>query len=270
MTMFRSGIYRCRIAHRRSRPRVHALSYGAFYLLLDLDELDQLHRRLKWFSVNSFNMLSHFDRDHGGGSNQPLRAWVESNLTDAGINLGGGRIEILCLPRIFGYVFNPISVYYCYDTNDRIRAILYEVNNTFSERHTYLFEIDNEDADEKRLLKHDCPKRFYVSPFINVEGQYHFRIRRPGEKVYLHIHQTDDDGPLLDAWVRGDRIPLTDRNLITTLLRYPLLSLKVIGGIHWEALKLWIKGIGLRDRPAPPKQPVTTITVDGMNPRPNP
>jgi len=270
MTMFRSGIYRCRIAHRRSRPRRHALSYGAFYLLLDLDELNFFHRRLKWFSVNSFNLLSHFDRDHGGGSNQQLRAWVESNLADAGINLRGGRIEILCLPRIFGYVFNPISVYYCYDANERIRAILYEVNNTFSERHTYLFEIDNENEDEKRLLKHDCPKRFYVSPFINVEGRYHFRIRRPGEKVYLHIHQTDDDGPLLDAWVRGDRIPLTDRNLITTLLRYPLLSLKVIGGIHWEALKLWIKGIGLRDRPAPPKRPVTTITVDGMNPRPNP
>ncbi|NND37216.1 MAG: DUF1365 domain-containing protein [Gammaproteobacteria bacterium] len=268
--MFRSGIYRCRIAHRRSRPRRHALSYGAFYLLLDLDELDQLHRRLKWFSVNSFNLLSHFDRDHGGGSNQSLRAWVEGHLADAGVHLNGGRIEILCLPRILGYAFNPISVYYCYDADERIRAILYEVNNTFSERHTYLFTIANENANEQRLMKHDCPKRFYVSPFIGVEGRYHFRIRRPGDKIYLHIHQTDDDGPLLDAWVRGDRLPLTDRNLIATLFRYPLLSLKVIGGIHWEALKLWMKGIGLRDRPAPPKQPVTTITAEGVKPRPNP
>jgi len=232
------------------------LRYGAFYLLLDLDELDRLHRRLRWFSVNSFNLLSFYDRDHGPGADQPLRGWVEGHLAQAGIRPDGGRVEILCLPRILGYAFNPLTVYYCYDDGDRISAILYEVSNTFGERHTYLFTID--DAGE-RTLRHDCAKRLYVSPFIGVEGRYHFRIRRPDDRLYLHIHQTDSDGPLLDAWVRGERVPVTDGNLAANLWRYPLLTLKVVGGIHWEALKLWLKGVGLTSRPQPPANPVTTI-----------
>lgn len=256
MSEYRSGIYRCRITHRRSRPRRHRLSYGAFYLLLDLDELERLDRRQKWFSVNRFNLLSHYDRDHGSGTNQPLRPWVESHLADAGIQLDGGRIEMLCLPRILGYVFNPLTVYYCYDATETIRAILYEVSNTFAQRHTYLFAIADGDS---RLLRHDCGKRFYVSPFIEVEGRYHFRVRRPLERLYIHIHQTDADGPLLDAWVRGKRAPLSDRNLVANLIRYPLLTLKVIGGIHWEALKLWVKGTRLQPRPQPPERPVTPI-----------
>lgn len=256
MTMFRSGMYRCSITHRRSRPRRHRLSYGAFYMLIDLDELDRMHRRLKWFSVNSFNLLSFYDRDYGPGANRSLRPWVESQLAEAGVGISGGRIEVLCLPRILGYVFNPLTVYFCSDADDKIGAILYEVNNTFGERHTYMFPID---AKDTRILRHDCAKKFYVSPFIDVAGRYFFRIRRPAEKLFLHIHQTDAEGPLLDAWVRGERDPITDRNLIFNLLRYPLLTLKVIAGIHWEALKLWLKGIRLKSRPRPPTRPVTTI-----------
>jgi len=256
--VFRSGIYPCRIAHRRSRPRLHELSYGAFYLLIDLDELDTLHRRLKWFSVNSFNLFSHYDRDHGPGANRPLRPWIEARLADAGVALNGGRIEILCLPRILGYVFNPLSVYFCYDDEGAIRAILYEVNNTFEQRHTYVFAIED---DGRAVLRHECAKTFYVSPFIDVTGRYEFSVRRPGNRVSVHVRHADDDGPLLDAWVRGERTPLTDAGLVAIWLRYPLLTLKVILGIHWEALKLWLKGTGLKPRQQPPTGQVTTIDV---------
>jgi DUF1365 family protein len=257
--MLRSTMYQCRISHRRVRPRRHQLEYGAFYLLLDLDELDEIERRLRWFSVNRFNLISHFDRDHGRGMDESLRDRIERNLADAGIEPDGGRIEMLCLPRIFGYVFNPLTVYFCYGKDDEMLAILYEVSNTFGERHTYLFGIDEDSTDERGQLKHDCQKRFYVSPFIEVSGRYHFSIKRPGEKMYLHIRQADAEGPLLDAWIHGQRLPLTDRNLVANLFRYPLLTLKVIAGIHWEAMRLWLKGVGLIERPHAPDPPVTMI-----------
>lgn len=254
MNELHSAIYRVRIAHQRSRPRRHHLSYGAFYLLLDLDELDHLDRNSRWFSLNRFNLLSFYARDHGPGEDKALRPWVEDQLDRAGVDLDGGRIEVLCLPRILGYAFNPLTVFYCRDRTDRIRAILYEVNNTFGERHTYLFPIQ---GDRGQLLRHDCAKRFHVSPFMDVAGHYHFRTRQPGDTLFLHIHQTDADGPLLDAWVRGEREPVTDRHLVEKLWRYPLLTVKVIAGIHWEALKLWLKGVGFRPRPAPPTHAIT-------------
>jgi len=256
MSIFHSGIYESRIFHKRVKPKQHRLAYRVFYLLLDLDELDRLHRRSKWFSVNSFNVFSFFDRDHGPGTNDPLRPWVERQLAEVSVDLHGGHIKILCLPRIFGYVFNPINVFFCYDEQESLRAILYEVNNTFGERHSYLVKISDDSA---RVLKHSCDKRFYVSPFMEVSGRYHFTVKRPGDKLFIHIHQTDSDGPILDAWVKGAREPLSDAKLIKCLVRYPLLILKVIGGIHWEALKLLTKGVGLKNRPTPPDQAITVI-----------
>ena len=256
MNIFDSRIYESRIFHRRLKPKQHRLAYRVFYLLLDLDELDEMHRRLKWFSVNSFNIFSFFDRDHGSGANTPLRPWLENQLAAADVDLRGGRIKILCLPRIFGYVFNPISVFFCYDENESLRAILYEVNNTFGQRHSYLVKISK---DASGLLRHSCDKRLYVSPFMEVSGKYHISVKRPGEKLFVHIHQTDADGPILDAWIKGTQQAISDRTLVECLVRYPLLTLKVIGGIHWEALKLLIKGIGLKNRPNPPEEPITII-----------
>lgn len=256
MSLLSSSLYDTRIQHRRKRPKVHKLSYSAFYLLLDLDELDQMHRGLKWFSYNSFNVFSFYDRDHGPGTNEELRSWVEHHLHDANIDLQGGRIEILCLPRIFGYVFNPISVYYCYHHDGELMALLYEVSNTFNQRHTYLVTVEE---GASGTLKHSCEKRFYVSPFIENKGHYEFSLKRPTDELYLHIRQADADGPLLDAWVNGTRKFISDRNLLACLVKHPLLTLKVIGGIHWEALQLWLKGIGLVNRPEPPAQPVTIV-----------
>jgi DUF1365 family protein len=256
MSMLQSCLYQTSISHRRKRPKKHKLKYGAFYLLLDIDELDRMHRKLKWFSYNSFNIFSFHDRDHGPGSNEALRPWIEHHLNNADVCLDGGRIEALCLPRILGYVFNPITVYYCYHRDGEMRAVMYEVSNTFGQRHSYLFTVHNQ-ADD--LMQHSCEKRLYVSPFIDVAGHYEFSLKRPAKELYLHIRQADKDGPLLDAWVNGSRTQVSDRNLLLCLLRYPLLTLKVVAGIHWEALQLWLKGVGLVTRPAPPENSVTIV-----------
>jgi len=256
MSILASSLYRTRIHHRRRRPKSHRLQYGAFYLLMDFDELDQMHRRLKWFSYNSFNIFSFYDRDHGPGTNEPLRPWIEHYLNQSGIDLEGGKIQVLCLPRIFGYVFNPITVYYCYDKNGQMKAVLYEVSNTFGQRHSYLFTVDN---DSNNLYRHSCEKRFFVSPFIEVSGRYEFSIKQPTDDLYLHIRQADEDGPLLDAWINGKKSHISDRSLLLCLIRYPLLTLKVIGGIHWEALKIWVKGVRTVTRPSPPAEPVTIV-----------
>ena len=256
MSLLVSSLYYTKIQHRRWRPRHHKLSYGAFYLLIDLDELDRMHRHLRWFSYNSFNLFSFRDKDHGPGRNAPLRPWVEQHLGTAGIDLEGGSIQLLCLPRILGYVFNPLSVYYCYHRDGELMAVLYEVSNTFNQRHSYLFTVS---PDGDKTLRHDCEKRFYVSPFIEASGRYEFSMRPPGEELYLHIRQKDQEGRLLDAWINGTKHHVSDRNLMTCLLRFPLLTLKVIGGIHWEALQLWLKGIGLKERPEPPQEPVTIV-----------
>jgi DUF1365 family protein len=256
MSMFSSSLYHTQIFHRRRRPKKHRLHYGAFYLLLDLDELDAMHRKLKWFSYNSFNIFSFHDSDHGPGTREPLRPWVEHHLARAGVDLQGGRIELLCLPRILGYVFNPISVYYCYHRNGDMQAVLYQVSNTFGQRHSYLVTLAEEPDG---VLKHSCDKRLYVSPFMDVSGHYEFSMRRPAHELYLHIRQADAEGPLLDAWINGEKRHVSDRMLLQCLYRYPLLTLKVIAGIHWEALKLWGKGLGIKQRPNPPVEPVTIV-----------
>ena len=263
MSILTSSIYDTKIFHRRRRPKAHKLSYGVFYLLLNLDELDQMHRKLKWFSYNSFNIFSFHDKDHGPGTKEPLRPWLEHHLQQADVNLEGGRIEILCIPRILGYAFNPISVYYCYHTSGQLMAVLYQVSNTFGQRHSYLFSVHPESGE---LIKHSCKKSFYVSPFMDVAGHYEFALKRPLETLHLHIRQADKDGPLLDAWINGTKAHISDRALLTRLARYPLLTLKVIAGIHWEALKLWLKGIGLYDRPEPPAEAVTIVTEKTIQP----
>ena len=142
MSELRSGLYTGRVGHTRLRPRRHALSYGVFMLLLDLDEAAELARRLRWFSLGRFNLLSFHARDHGDGSDTPLRVQVERHLAAAGLAADGGAIRLLCLPRVLGYVFNPLSLYFCYRRSGELAAILYEVSSTFGERHTYLIPAE--------------------------------------------------------------------------------------------------------------------------------
>ncbi len=251
-----SCLYTGTVVHHRLKPRSHHLTYRVFSLLLDLDELPTLDGSLRFFSHNRFNLLSFYDRDHGPGDGASLRDWVERQLAPAGIDLDGGPIRLLCYPRVLGYVFNPLSIYFCHRPDGRLNAILYQVNNTFGERHCYLIPVDPE---QDGVLRHKCRKRLYVSPFITMEAMYHFRIRPPGERLTVAIRETDAEGPLLYAATRGRRRPFADRELLAAFLRFPLMTLKVIGGIHWEAFRIWRKGVPLVSRPPPPDRPVTIV-----------
>ena len=254
---FVSCIYSGTVMHRRTRPKQHTLSYDVTSFLLDLDELPALDEAIAGFTYNRPGLFSFYDRDHGPGTGEKLRPWVEGHLAKAGIQLNGGAIRLLCYPRTLGYVFNPISVYFCYSEGGDLAAILYEVTNTFHERHGYLIPVDA--AADDGLITHSCAKELYVSPFIGMDMTYNFRVRPPGEAFALAIQETDKDGTLLHASFSGRRRELTSRASVLSFLRFPLLTLKVIGGIHWEALKLWLKGVPLVHHPRPPDEPVSII-----------
>jgi len=247
----RSALYIGEVVHQRLRPRRHRLRYRVFWMLLDLDDLTRLHRTMRLFSHNRRNVFAFHDRDHGPGDGTPLRGWIDDELTRAGIELDGGQVRVLCFPRVLGMVFNPISVFFCHHRHGDLAAILYEVHNTFGERHGYLIPLGEDDRAAPVVRQH-CAKAFYVSPFIAVDGEYGFRTAVPGERAGLAITLRDGDGPLLYAAMSGRRQPLTNRSLATMLFRFPLLAPKVLGAIHWEALKLWRKGIPMFRRPAPP------------------
>lgn len=236
---FRSAIYRGSVAHERMRPKRHRLRYAVYSLLLDLDELADLDRRLRFFAHNRFAPVSFHDADHGATTGEPLRPWVEDRLREAGLEPDAGPILLLCYPRIFGYVFNPLSVYFCYGRNGELKAILYEVCNTYAERHTYVIPVGDGGA---RVVRQACRKALYVSPFIAMETDYHFRVAPPDEAVSIAIRQEDAEGILLAACFRGQREDITDRKMVRLLFRFPMLTLKVIAAIHWEALRMWMKG----------------------------
>jgi len=250
-----SALYHGRMMHRRIRPRRHHLGYRLFTLLVDLDELSGLSSRLRWFSHNRWNLFSFHDADYGDGSG-PLRPQVEAHLARAGIDIAGGPIRLLSLPRILGYVFNPITIYFCSTPDGVLRAVLYEVNNTFGQRHSYLAPVG---PDEAVPIRHRCDKKFYVSPFMPIDLDYEFRIRPPEDELLVNIAVLDSAGPLLHAALTAKRHPLTDAALLRSFFAYPLLTLKVIGAIHWEALNLFLKRVPRVRRPAPPTRPVTHI-----------
>jgi hypothetical protein len=238
-----SAIYRGSVVHERRRPKRHRLRYRVFSLLLDLDSLSELDRGSRLFGYNRRAPLAFHDADHGPTTGAPLRPWVEARLTEAGLAPDGGPIRLLCYPRVFGYVFNPLSVFFCYRKDGGLAAILYEVCNTFRERHTYVIPVGGDaDGNGKAVIRQRCAKALYVSPFIGMEAQYHFRILAPDDGVSVVIRQEDDDGLLLAASFRGEREDWSDRALLRCLAGFPLLTLKIIAAIHWEALRMWLKG----------------------------
>jgi uncharacterized protein len=256
MTEEASGVYAGSVIHSRIRPRQHRLSYRIFIFLLDLEEIDSLVRRLKLFSRNRFNLFSFHDRDHGAGTKEPLRAQVEGYLRAAGLDPDGGAIRLLAMPRILGYVFNPLSIYFCYRRDGALSALLYEVNNTFGERHSYFIPVTN-GADA--TIRQRCLKRFHVSPFLDMGMTYAFRVVPPGKRVAIGICGSNAEGPVITAALAAERSALTDAALARAFIGYPLMTLKIPAGIHWEALRIWLKGIRLRERPPPPRHPVTVV-----------
>jgi DUF1365 family protein len=254
--MPRSCLYVGDVMHRRLRPVAHRFVYRVFSLLVDVDELPELGRRLFLFSHNGRGVFSLRDADHGARDGAPLRPWVEDACARAGVALDGGRIFLHCFPRVLGFGFDPLSIFWCYGPDARLRAIVYEVKNTFGEQHAYVVPIAAPPAPGA-ALRHARDKLFYVSPFIGMEARYAFKVYEPEERLAVAINETGPDGAILVATHRGVRRPLTDPALLRAFLAFPFLSFKVFGGIHWEALKLWWKGAQLHPRPQPPSAGVS-------------
>jgi len=239
--------------HRRLFPVQYRFEYRVFSLLLDLDALDRLPVRL--LSVGKLNLFSFRPKDHGPRDGSPLRPWLERLLAAHGIELAGGKVSLLCFPRLLGYGFNPLSIWYCHHQDGSLRAVLAEVNNTFGEHHFYLL------ADEGRPLswplRLSAEKCFHVSPLIGMQADYRFRISRPDDKLAVLIREYQEGRLMLVASQTGNGERLTDAALIKAFLRTPLMTFKVMAAIHWQALKIWLRGARFFPKPEPPRQEVT-------------
>lgn len=254
--MIRSAVYDGRVIHQRHGAKTHRLEYRVFSLFVNLEETGELDNQLRLLKHNRRGFFSFHDRDHGPGDGSSLRDWVGEQLTRAGMTDSGGPVYLLCYPRVLGYVFNPLSVYYCYTSAGQLQALIYEVGNTHGERHSYLIPASPEDG----MVRHACDKRLYVSPFLPMNCRYNFRARVPGKVLSLLIRETSDDEPVLDAWFTGQRRPLSDRTLLRLGLGLPLMTFKVMAGIHWEALKLWLKGLPVFSHTPAPENTVSVIS----------
>ncbi|HEY1109628.1 MAG TPA: DUF1365 domain-containing protein [Opitutaceae bacterium] len=251
-----SSLYDCRIVHARFAPKAHRFAYRLFLFALDLDELDALHRRLRLFSLGKRNLYSLRERDflpadeplhnrtEGGAAPAPagasLKARVIAHLAGRGIDIAGGRVLLVTLPRVLGYTFNPVSFYFCYDRGGEPVAAIAEVTNTFREMKPYTLgpETRREGSFANRV-----PKHFYVSPFSDVDVRFDFQLRVPGELLSVQIDDYTEGKRTLTSTLVGTRRPLTDARLAWFTLKYPLITLKVIGLIHWHALRLWWKSV---------------------------
>ena len=253
--MSASALYRGEVMHQRLRPARHRLRYRMFSLLLDLDELALLDARLKLLSVNARNVFSFHEADHGDGSTLPLKTQVRRWLQAAGLK-PGGRVRLLAMPRILGFAFNPLSVYFCDAPQGGLEAIVYEVNSTFGERHHYVLPVVGQ---RDGVVVQRCAKAMHVSPFLGMDAEYRFSVRPPEGHASLHlgIGVHDAQGPLLHATYAATHAPLRDRALALALLTHPLLTLKVVAAIHWDALRLWLKRVPLHPHPGPAAEPLS-------------
>lgn len=250
--MPRSCLYLGEVMHQRLRPVRHRFVYRVFSLLIDLDEMPALDKRLRLFAHNRFGLAALHDRDHGLRNGAPLRPWVEAQLAQHGIELDGGRIFLLAMPRVLGYGCNPLSIYWCYGPERRLRAVVYEVKNTFGEQHVYLWPAERARKADSPII-HSAAKTFYVSPFIGMRAKYKFRVFEPEGRLAVVIRERDEAGnDILLATHRARREALSDAQLLRACLTLPFVTLKVMAGIHWEALKLWLKGARYHRRPTPP------------------
>jgi uncharacterized protein len=236
-----SCLYECTVFHRRLAPKRHEFLYKVFYFLLDLDELGELDRTLRLFRVNRPGLYSFRDGDHISHGAATARENVVRYLRRQGIESPVGRILLLTLPRVLGHVFNPISVFFCFGDDGRPLAAVAEVGNTFGEWKPYLVPLTADGTFHLRAVKH-----FYVSPFSDLDLEFDFRFDIPGDHLRLLIDDYRGEEKELVSTLTGTKVPLSDAALLRFTLKYPLLTLQVILGIHWEAFRIWIKGVTAR------------------------
>ena len=243
-----AALYFGEVMHARLKPMGHRFTYRVMSLLIDLDRLDDADRQSALFAVNRAALYSFNEADHGRRDGSPLRAYAHSCAAQHGIDLTGGHVWLLCYPRLFGFTFNPLSVYFCHRVDGELALVIYEVRNTFGDIHSYVLPVQPGELSEAGVRQQQA-KLFYVSHFIEMTMRYHFRVSLPGERIKLRILETDREGPLLAATFGGRRESLTTAALLRSLFALPLVTLKIVAAIHWEALRLWLKGARLVPRP---------------------
>jgi len=248
----RARLYVGRTTHLRTTPREHRFSYGVFQILVDVDRLDQAFAGLKTMGRGRLGLFSFAERDHGARDGSPLRPWVEASLKQAGLDVPTTRILLLCFPRVLGFVFNPISLFYIYGPHDELKAVLYEVNNTFGQTHAYVVPTEGLEVE-----RHEAEKLLYVSPFYRVEGGYRFTTTPPEDRLSLTILKQVGGEIDFTATLIARREALTDAALIKLFFAMPLMTFGVVAAIHWEAVRLWFKGASFGARPAGPKAGVS-------------
>jgi uncharacterized protein len=245
-------LYPGKVMHQRLQPFGHRFSYSVFSLLVDVDRLVDLAELTRLLAVNRAGILSFHERDHVEEDGETLRLFADRLLAHSGLERPAARVLLLAYPRMFGYVFNPLSTYFAYDDDNRLIAIIYAVRNTFGERHSYVAPVLAGDISAAGI-RQTRAKVFHVSPFMDMGLRYHFRILPPGKTVRVRIHETAGKEPVMSATFIADAAQLTDAALTRCLFRFPFMTMKVMAAIHWEALKLFVKGARFRTSPPPPE-----------------
>jgi hypothetical protein len=243
-----ASLYVGKTTHARLGPRPHSFSYSLFQLLIDIDRIDEAVRGLTMLRHGRFGLFSFDERDHGARDGSSLRAWVKAKLAQAGLVASAARIRLLSFPRVLGFVFNPISIFFVEAADGRLEAVIYEVNNTFGQTHAYVTP-----AVGAARERQEADKKLYVSPFYRVEGAYRFLVTPPAETFDLVIAKSTAGRPDFTAALSAKRRELTDKALLTLFFAMPLMTLGVVAAIHWQALILWLKGAPFGARPAGPQ-----------------
>jgi len=234
-----SCLYFGDVMHQREHPVAYKFAYKTVSIKVDLDTIEQEVAAEPLLSLNRFNWISLSFKDHGPRDGTPWRQWIDGFLVDYGI-ARPARVELICYPRILGYSFNPLAMWYAYDENNQISAVIAEVSNTFGQWHHYLLKTPTDLSGDS--IKAEADKIFHVSPFIDMQARYHFRLKRPEDQVYTYIKETRNQQAFFYASQSGQKRPLTTANLLKLLGFAPWRAIKVISLIHWWALKIWLKG----------------------------
>ena len=250
MTTHYASIYRGEVVHKRVRPIEHKLNYRVFSFAIDVDQLQSTAESMSLFSANRFNLFSINESHHGYRDGSSVSKFAWDQVDSAGLRDKVDQILMLFYPRLFGFAFNPLTVYFCLNSEGKPELMIYEVRNTFGENLTYVLPAGSE---LHRAFVHKTAKQFYVSPFNDVEGEYTFHVFAPDEELTVGVALKTENQPLIRTHFRGHRTKLSDGMLLKLIFMYPLMTLKVVAGIHFEALKLWRKGLQLKSRPPAPE-----------------
>jgi DUF1365 family protein len=236
------SLYLCSVMHARMRPRAHRFYYRVLMVAIDLDRLRDADRASPLLSIDGFNLLSVHRKDHGARTDADLASHVRTLLSRHGIPTDGGRVVLVCQPRVLGFAFNPLSLYFAYDAEGALAGIVHEVRNTYGEQHCYVMPAA---GDPEKSHRWECQKTFRVSPFLGLSHRYFFRVSRPDSSLRVHILERDSEGAVMAAALKGERRDLTNLRILGAFARTPLLGFKVLAAIHWQALRLWSKGVRL-------------------------